>query len=141
MEGNELDFKVEHLEDLSNIKKFKLVISIRNKDLFLNYNLADFERQENLLYYLNKLKSKLDKLIEEVEKIEEPKELKENITSEQLWAKISKMKDEEVISLFNSLQDQKRRELADFVFSHCNVFSGKGRLFSERYDSETNTLK
>jgi hypothetical protein len=35
---------------------------------------------------------------------------------------------------------EKRIEVADYVLSHCNVFSGQASVFSMRYNSEEGLL-
>lgn len=47
---------------------------------------------------------------------------------------------EEMKRLFNSLQDHSRRQLADFILGHANVFKGAGALFAQHYDEERGIL-
>jgi hypothetical protein len=64
------------------------------------------------------------------------------MSPEEVWNILTKIKDEqEFIKAFNSLKEEKRREVADFVFSKCNVFSGKGAIFSFRYNNTTAMLE
>ncbi|MFP4037034.1 MAG: hypothetical protein ACLFUE_05895, partial [Desulfobacteraceae bacterium] len=41
---------------------------------------------------------------------------------------------------FNALDHDTRLEVADYVLSSCNVFSGRPALFSKYYDAESATL-
>jgi hypothetical protein len=54
--------------------------------------------------------------------------------AEQIWAALSSMDEKEFVEVFNELEEVKRREVAEHVLTHCNVFSGNARVFSERYD-------
>jgi hypothetical protein len=95
-----------------------------------------------------RIKEELDTLLEkskkafEVEGGEEADwEVDENMGSEQIWDVLSKIKDPEFLSVkFNSLSHQKRLEVADYVFTHGNVFSGAASVFSTRYNSEKGML-
>ena len=60
---------------------------------------------------------------------------------EELWAVISTFADNvQLIESFNSLDEDKRRELADYIFANCNMFTGKGAFFSAQYAQETALL-
>jgi hypothetical protein len=57
---------------------------------------------------------------------------------EELWAILSAMGDEEPFVLgFNGLEEPKRRELAEYILTRCNIFAGKAALFSSRYSDES----
>ena len=64
------------------------------------------------------------------------------MSSEQIWSILSQIDGEDLfIKGFNSLDDSMRRELAEYVLTRCNIFSGKGSIFSERYNSESGFLE
>ena len=64
------------------------------------------------------------------------------MSAEEVWAILSKIEEESLfITSFNSLDDARRREVAEHVFTRCNVFSGKPSLFSARYNSESGTIE
>jgi len=96
-----------------------------------------------------RIKEELDIVLEkskkafEVEGGEEADwEVDENMGSEQIWDILSKIKGPELLSAkFNSLSHQKRLEVADYVFTHGNVFSGAASAFSTRYNSEKGMLE
>ena len=68
--------------------------------------------------------------------------MNEDMGSDQIWDILSKIKDPELLSVkFNSLSHQKRFEVADYVFTHGNVFSGAASVFSARYNSEKGMLE
>lgn len=67
-------------------------------------------------------------------------ELPEN--TEELWGLMERCGNlEEMKRLFNTLQDGKRREMADFIFGHVNVFKGAGAMFAQHYDEEQGRLE
>ncbi len=96
-----------------------------------------------------RIKEELDTLLEKSKKIFEVDggkgedwEVNEDMGSEQIWDILSKIKDPELLSAkFNSLSHQKRLEVADYVFTHGNVFSGAASVFSTRYNSEKGMLE
>ena len=56
----------------------------------------------------------------------------------EIWAILSGIKeDDEFSQSFNSLDEVKRREVAEHVLTQCNIFSGKAAVFSSRYDEAT----
>ena len=96
-----------------------------------------------------RIKEELDTLLEKSRKTFEVDggkgedwEVNENMGAEQIWDILSKIKDAELLSVkFNSLSHQKRLEVADYVFTHGNVFSGAASVFSTRYNSEEGVLE
>ncbi len=96
-----------------------------------------------------RFKEELDTLLEKSRKTFEVDggkgedwEVNENMGAGQIWDILSKIKDPELLSVkFNSLSHQKRFEVADYVFTHGNVFSGAASVFSTRYNSEKGMLE
>lgn len=61
-----------------------------------------------------------------------------DMTPAEIWAVLSRIKDEAEFShSFNSLDEAKRREVAEHVLTKCNIFSGKAAVFSSRYEETT----
>ena len=61
---------------------------------------------------------------------------------EKIWAILSGLKeDDRFMEHFNQMEESTRREVAEHVLTHCNIFSGKAAFFSSRYDVETSTIK
>jgi hypothetical protein len=61
---------------------------------------------------------------------------------EAVWSILSKIEEEGLfIKSFNTLDDARRREVAEHVFTRCNVFSGKPSLFSARYNNESGIIE
>ena len=59
--------------------------------------------------------------------------------ADEIWAALSGMSEKAFVEAFNRLKEVKRREVAEFVLTQCNVFSGNAMIFSARYD-ETSAL-
>ena len=67
--------------------------------------------------------------------------LRADMKAEEIWNILSGVSDEkEFIQTFNALEEGKRKEVAEHVLTHCNVFSGKAAVFSSRYDDQTALL-
>jgi hypothetical protein len=63
------------------------------------------------------------------------------MSPDEIWQVLSETADEDrFIDLFNQLEREKRKEVAEYVLTQCNVFTGRGAVFSARYDSETALL-
>ncbi len=61
-----------------------------------------------------------------------------DMKAEEIWTILSAILDEgEFVQSFNALEQGKRKELAEHVLTHCNVFSGKAAVFSSRYDEDS----
>jgi hypothetical protein len=98
---------------------------------------------------VSRIKEELDVLLEksrslfEVE-VEEDKsqDVDEDMSVKEIWDFLSMIKDPEVLLVkFNSMSRQKRLEVADYVLSNCNVFSGPASIFSMRYNSEEGVME
>lgn len=69
-----------------------------------------------------------------------------NITPETLpdeaWVRLGHIKEDSTFAeTFNSLDEEKRKEIAEYVLTQCNIFSGKGAFFSQCYDSESGYME
>ena len=95
------------------------------------------------------IKEQLDKILDKSRQIFEAGggedyslNLDENLTDKELWDIMSTIKDVDVLlEKFNGMSHQKRVEVADYILSHANIFSGTGSVFSERYNSEKEILE
>ena len=64
--------------------------------------------------------------------------LRPDMTAGEIWSILSAIPDEgDFIQAFNSLEAGKRKEVAEHVLTHCNVFSGKAAVFSSHYDDKS----
>ncbi len=60
---------------------------------------------------------------------------------EELWELLESKPDlEEMMGIFNSLEEHRRRQLADYILAHVNVFKGAGALFAQHYDEDRGLL-
>lgn len=105
--------------------------------------------QKALQEEVGRVREELDTLLEKSRKIfeveggeEEDWEVNEDMAAGQIWDILSEITDPELLSVkFNSLSHQKRLEVADYVFTHGNIFSGAASVFSTRYNSEKGRLE
>jgi len=64
------------------------------------------------------------------------------MSTEEIWLILAGIKDEsDFVKRFNSLDDTRRKEVADHVITKCNVFSGRGSVFSARYNNGTGHME
>jgi hypothetical protein len=69
-------------------------------------------------------------------------EIRPEMRPEEIWEVLSSISDEKgFIEAFNSLDGGKRREVAEYILTRCNMFSGKGAVFSSRYDNESGLME
>ncbi|MFC1867255.1 hypothetical protein ACFL0H_03885 [Thermodesulfobacteriota bacterium] len=69
-------------------------------------------------------------------------DLTPDMKPEEIWETLSTTTDEEIfIDGFNGMDEAKRKEVADHVLTRCNIFSGKGSLFSSRYNNKSGLLE
>ena len=64
-----------------------------------------------------------------------------DLNPEELWSRLSQLEaEDDFIQTFNTLEPTRRREVADYVLTRCNIFSGNAAIFSSRYDDESGSL-
>lgn len=69
-------------------------------------------------------------------------DLRSDMGPEEIWSILSAVSDENLfVKSFNSLEEAKRKEVAEHVLTKCNIFSGKASVFSSRYDNETGLME
>jgi len=97
---------------------------------------------------VSQIKQELDALLYKSKQLfeteigEEGPDVDEDMSAEEIWNLLSIIKDPEVLLVkFNSMSREKRLEVADYVLSHCNVFSGPASIFSMRYNSEKGVIE
>ncbi|MBW2002109.1 MAG: hypothetical protein JRI30_06305 [Deltaproteobacteria bacterium] len=98
---------------------------------------------------ISRIKEELDALLEKSRRLfeaeigeEKSQGVDEDMTAKEIWNLLSIIKDSEALSVkFNSMSRQKRFEVADYILSHCNVFSGPASIFSMRYNSEEGVIE
>jgi len=61
---------------------------------------------------------------------------------QEIWNRLCEIEEEEAfVKGFNSLPADQRAGVADYVLTHCNIFSGRAAAFSARYDNETGLME
>jgi hypothetical protein len=61
---------------------------------------------------------------------------------EEIWSILTEIAEDDLfLEVFNSLDETRRTGVAEHVLSNCSIFSGKGAVFSARYDNKTGFLK
>jgi hypothetical protein len=69
-------------------------------------------------------------------------EIRPDMDVGEIWSLLSGIGEEEsFLNAFNGMDDSMRREVAEYVLTSCNIFSGNAALFSARYDSASALLK
>lgn len=64
-----------------------------------------------------------------------------DLPPEKIWSALSAMaSDEAFVAEFNNLPEGARAQVAEYVLSQCNVFSGKAAVFSSRYNDSSKSL-
>jgi hypothetical protein len=103
---------------------------------------------ETLEREISRLKGELDSLLREAKEQlgpgpgQERVDLDEELGAPELWEILSAVQDADLlVGQFNSLSRGKREEIADYVFSQCNVFTGVASMFSVRYNNEEAKLE
>ncbi|MGD9040245.1 MAG: hypothetical protein PVH82_11465 [Desulfobacteraceae bacterium] len=102
---------------------------------------------ETLEIEVQSIKNSLDRLLAEAKRViektetDEALDLSSDMEQEEVWSILSAISDEDLfIKSFNNLDEDKRREVAEYVLTHCNIFSGKASVFSSRYNNETGVM-
>ncbi len=94
------------------------------------------------------LKTSLDSVLNKAKRIFEGDTpdsitmLTADMTPNEIWETLSFMENvNAIVDSFNSLDLEKRREVAEYILTRCNIFSGMGSVFSSRYNSESGLLE
>ena len=103
---------------------------------------------ETLENEISRFKGELDGLLREAKEQfgsgggPEQVELDEEMSAMELWEILSAVHDTDLlVRQFNNLNRGKRQEIADYVFTQCNVFAGVASMFSLRYNNEKTKLE
>ena len=105
------------------------------------YSYDDFEGEvEEIESHLERIRGEAKKLLERPAEIA-GFEFAPEMSPGEIWSILSAVSDEDLfIKSFNNLEEVKRREVAEYVLTQCNIFSGKASVFSSRYDNETGLM-
>ncbi|HDL90320.1 MAG TPA: hypothetical protein ENG14_05395 [Thermodesulforhabdus norvegica] len=97
-------------------------------------SLDDFEKE------LTALRSELDKMLNKAKSLFEAMSSGKPLDPQEIWNIMKQMSLPDMRDYFNSLDESVRREVANFIFSTVNMFSGAGPMFATFYDPETALL-
>ena len=94
------------------------------------------------------VKNSLERVINKAKEVfngsslQETLELNADMSPEKIWSILSSVDDEDLfVNNFNSLDEAKRNEVAEYVLTQCNIFSGKAAVFSSRYSNDSGFMK
>lgn len=97
---------------------------------------------------VERLKRDLDDLLDQVEKAFQGDSsngglgLTAEMNAEQVWNILSKVADDQAFMRgFNGLEEARRSEVAEYILTKCNIFSGRAALFSTRYDESSGLME
>lgn len=124
---------------------FSLGIKMKIGEFDTVCSFTEFISNEDLVMEIKSLKDELTDILGQLESFEKGNQgnwsFDDNTSPKEIWEVCSNITDNiRLIELFNSLGELKRREVADYVFANCNMFSGKGAFFSARFVQETAML-
>ena len=102
---------------------------------------------EEFVAEIDVIKKDLDRIVEKAGNLFKGQPLKgvpeigPDMSPEEIWRVLTGMEDEALFKEgFNALEESRRKETAEFVLSQCNIFSGKGAVFSSHYNEEKGLL-
>ena len=110
-------------------------------------SITEFLLHDELISKINSLQNELAEIVKRLESIDNVNAnhglfyAGNDASPQEIWEYLSSVTDNSrFIEIFNSLDEHKRRELADHVFTNCNMFTGKGAFFSAHYLQESALL-
>lgn len=102
--------------------------------------LDDFQKEiSHLIGELNELSEEAQ---QKIEAFEQNRGVGQKVDAAQIWKELEDCgTDSEMFERFNSYSQSQREEVAEYVFTHVNMFKGRGPVFSEHYDSALHLLE
>ncbi len=143
-----MHFKLLHeVDQRGGIKSLGVGLEIKIGDLEVALPITPmFERYEDFEREVERAAQGLKDLISKAERLVKGGDEEEGITEEmdapKIWEILNRIEDdEEFCRRFNSMGEEQRREVAEYVLTQCNIFSGKASVFSARYNSKSLLLE
>jgi tRNA(Met) C34 N-acetyltransferase TmcA len=106
------------------------------------------ESYEELSLEVKAIQHDLERILQEAkgffgnQVLAEVSEVTSDMSAEEIWSVLSQIESEDQIKEhFNGLDENKRKEVAEHVLTHCNVFSGTGAFFSRCYNSSSGFIE
>lgn len=94
------------------------------------------------------LKEELDRILDQgkaflhASRVQGELDIRADMGAGEIWSILSAIEDDgSFVEGFNSLEESKRREVAEHVLTNCNIFSGKAAVFSSRYNDAAALLE
>ena len=94
------------------------------------------------------LKAQLDRVLSQgkaffhASRLQGELDIRPDMAPDEIWSILSQTEDEGLfVEGFNSLDESKRKEVAEHVLTKCNIFSGKAAVFSSRYDDDSSLVE
>ncbi|MGA7876403.1 MAG: hypothetical protein WCA08_12135, partial [Desulfoferrobacter sp.] len=102
--------------------------------------LEDFQKElAHLIHELNQLSAEAR---QKIESFDQQRGAGKSVDAAQIWKELEACgTDAEMFEVFNSYGQTQRQEIAEYVFTHVNMFRGRGPVFSEHYDSASHLLE
>ena len=124
---------------------FSLGIKLKIGKLETICSITEYLAHDGLESKIDSLKIELDSILKKLETFSRGNvnqgAIDDDASPQEMWKVFSAFPDNShLIEHFNSLSEFKRRELADYIFANCNIFTGKGAFFSAQYVQETALL-
>jgi hypothetical protein len=144
-------FKIIELHNKKEIdkKEISIGIEVRIAEQQVSCSISRAcKSYEELVVEVERIQDNLNRILELGKRVftgslhGEKRKITSEMSPQELWSILSEIGEEELlIESFNDLDEDKRREVAEYVFSRCNVFSGKASVFSSRYDTVSGLMK
>ncbi|MFC1885355.1 hypothetical protein ACFL2O_11355 [Thermodesulfobacteriota bacterium] len=106
------------------------------------YSKEEFERE------LKKIHENLDEIFSDAEKrfgiisVKGHLNIAPDMAASDIWSALDNIEDEgQFVEQFNVLEKEIREAVAEHVLARCNIFSGKGSVFSSRYNESTKYIE
>ena len=103
-------------------------------------SITEFLLHDDLISKIDSLRNELADIVKRLESFDKGNAgqgfsgIDNDTPPQKIWEILSSVKDNsQFIEIFNSIDEPKRRELADHIFANCNMFTGKGAFFSAHY--------
>ena len=109
---------------------------------------SDCRSYEGLVAEIRRIQEELQGILSEGERLftaDRPSDgpgIDPEMGPQEIWDQLSQEGNEEdFVQHFNELGEEKRREIAEYVFRECNVFSGKASRFAALFNTKTGFLE
>ncbi len=143
-----LDF-IEAKKQDSAAPRVRLVAQAYPSDergfVFLTEAFAEIEQFDQAV---EGLKAQMDTLVAKAREAFQPYHAEQDVetrefqTVEEIWQAMEMCENlQDMQEIFNDIELDKRREVANFVLTHVNSFKGAGAIFSQHYNEQGSLLE